>query len=457
MNHIKITHLFLVFTLASIIGSGATETRVLKLGIDAADLGTADPHRAASRNDRAVVDMIFNGLLRYKPGEAPAIEPDLARAVPHPKMVDGKQVWRVELRRDVICHPGPKTAPYRLTADDVVFSLRRAANPKISSYAGDYEGMTVIKIDDFTVEIEFETPISSILFFPKIADYAGGFIICKKSVEETGDDGLAAHPVGTGPFMFDDHMAGKQVNLVANAHYFRGRPLMDGVEVHYLPEFRERDARLRNGDLDVIFGSERPDWFETAKDDTSIEVDVFGVGQVITMHFNPTTKPLDDRRVRRALAYGVDRERFRALFADGVVKNVYSPVPSDFLPGGLTAEEVIRLGLDYAYDPDKARALLAEAGHADGFAMKLVTSERGHYRVNYESLRDQLSALGIKIELQVVQHRQMHEHIRKNGNSIVIYVAWRPNADVFLTRFFHSASTVVTGSSPDTNFGSVSV
>ena len=54
------------------------ESRVLRFGIDAADLGTGDPHQAASRNDRAVVDMIFNGLLRYKPGEAPSIEPDLA-------------------------------------------------------------------------------------------------------------------------------------------------------------------------------------------------------------------------------------------------------------------------------------------------------------------------------------------------------------------------------------------
>jgi peptide/nickel transport system substrate-binding protein len=425
---------------------------VLKLGIDAADLGTGDPHRAASRNDRAVVDMIFNGLLRYKPGEAPEIEPDLATEIPHPQIVDGRQVWRFELRRDVMCHPGPQTEQYQLTADDVVFSLRRAADPSVSAYAGDYEGMTVTKVDAFTVELAFETPLSSILFFPKVADYAGGFIVCRKAVESLGDHGFAAHPVGTGPFVFGGRVAGERVSLAANASYFRGRPLLDGVEVHYIPKFEERDRHLRDGELDVIFGSEETDWFESIRGDDSIKVDVFGVGQVITMHLNTARPPLDDPRVRQALAYAVDREVFRSHFAEGVVENVYSPVPADFLPGGLTRDEVERLGLEYAHDPEKARSLLAEAGLADGFALKLVTSERGHYVANYESLRDQLAAIGVEIDLEVVEHREMHKRIREDENAIVIYVAWRPNADVFLTRFFHSASTVVTGASPDTNF-----
>jgi peptide/nickel transport system substrate-binding protein len=428
------------------------QPKILRLGIDAADLGTGDPHNAASRNDRAVADMIFNGLLRYKPGEAPQIEPDLATAIPHPQIVEGKQVWRFELRHDVMCHPGPQTDAYQLTADDVAFSLTRAADPRISAYAGDYEGMTATAVDEFTVDVGFDNPLSSILFFPKVADYAGGFIVCRKAVEALGDHGFAAHPVGTGPFAFDGRVAGERLSLVANESYFRGRPQLDGVEVHYLPKFEDRDQRLRDGELDVIFGSEKPDWFETSRGEDSVQVDVFGVGQVITMHFNTATAPLDDLHVRKALAYAVDRDVFRSLFAEGVVENVYSPVPATFLPGGLTREEAQRLGVDYAQDLDKARALLAEAGQKDGFTLRLVTSERGHYLTNYESLRDQLAAIGVVIELEVVDHREMHNRIRADENAIVIYVAWRPNADVFLTRFFHSDSTVVSGTSPDTNF-----
>ena len=437
---------------SSSAADNATASRILKLGIDAADLGTGDPHLAASRNDRAVADMIFNGLLRYKPGAAPEIEPDLATAIPHPRMVDGKQVWRFELRQDVMCHPGPQTEAYQLTADDVVFSLQRAADPQVSAYAGDYEGMTVNKVDDFTVELIFEKPLSSILFFPKVADYAGGFIVCRKAVESLGDHGIANHPVGTGPFVFSSRVGGDRITLSANERYFRGRPELDGVEVRYIPEFKDRDRLLRRGELDVIFGSEKPDWFTSIDGDESIKVDVFGVGQVITMHFNTARPPLDDPRIRQALAFAVDRDAFRALFAEGVVENVYSPVPVDFLPGGLTKDEAERLDLDYPRDLEKARALLAEAGYAEGFRLKLVSSERGHYLANYQSLRDQLAAIGVKIEIEVVPHRQMHKRIRADENAIVIYVAWRPNADVFLTRFFHSASTVVTGASPDTNF-----
>ena len=122
---VRIVVVVLVLSLSFAPTETAAEPSVLRLGIDAADFGTGDPHRAASRNDRAVVDMIFNGLLRYKPGEAPSIEPDLAVEIPHPQIVDGKQVWTFQLRQDVMCHPGPRTAGYRMTADDVVFSLRR--------------------------------------------------------------------------------------------------------------------------------------------------------------------------------------------------------------------------------------------------------------------------------------------------------------------------------------------
>ena len=425
---------------------------MLRFGIDAADLGAGDPHRAASRNDRAVVDMIFNGLLRYRPGEAPAIEPDLATEIPHPRMVDGKQVWRITLRRDVMCHAGPKTPAYRLSAADVVYSLRRAADPQRSSYAGDYRGMTVTQVDDHTVDLAFDKPQSSILFFPKVADYAGGLIVCRRAVEAVGDAAFARHPVGTGPFRFVERTPEPKVHLRRHDAYFRAPPLLAGVEVAYLPRFADRDTALRRGELDVIFGSEKPDWFAAVLDDATVKVDVFGVGQVITMHFNTGVKPLDDARVRKALAHAVDREVFRALFAEGVVENVYSPVPVDFLPGGLSRREVERLGLDYPFDPAKAKALLAEAGQAGGFTLKLVTSERGHYLRNYESLRDQLAPLGIEVDLEVVEHRKMHSRIRRDENAIVIYVAWRPNADVFLTRFFHSESAVLRGNSPDTNF-----
>jgi len=443
-----------VWALAALLLSplSAFGASTLHFGIDAAGLGTGDPHFAASRNDRIVADMVFNGLLRFRPGQAPLIEPDLAEAIPEPKIVGGQQEWVFRIRRHVMCHPGPATPAYELSADDVMYSLRKSADPERSAYAGEYTGMTVEKIDDFTVRVIEKQPLSSILFFPKVADYAGGFIVCAKAAEAMGDEAFAKHPVGTGPFVFESYTPEDNVRLTRNSEYFRGAPLLDSVVVKYVRDFAARNQGLLKGNLDVIFGSEKPEWFTEMAGQKNFVVDVFGVGQVITVHLNSSKKPLDDVRVRKAIAYALDREEFRSLFAEGVVANVYSPVPEQFLPGGLSQGEVEALGLDYPKDTAKAKALLAEAGYADGFSLHLISSERGHYIHNYESLRDQLEKVGINVEIEPVKHREMHKAIRKDSNAIVIYVAWRPNADVFLTRFFHSDSTVVSGARPDTNF-----
>jgi peptide/nickel transport system substrate-binding protein len=127
-------------------------------------------------------------------------------------------------------------------------------------------------------------------------------------------------------------------------------------------------------------------------------------------------------------------------------------VPAQLLPGGLTREEAEARGVLYEQDLEKAKQLMAEAGHADGFTVELITSEMPVYRKNYEVLQAELAEIGIQIKLNVVAHATMHEQIRKDVNPIVIYVAWRPNADAYLTRFFHSDSIVVTGAKPDTNF-----
>jgi peptide/nickel transport system substrate-binding protein len=106
----------------------------------------------------------------------------------------------------------------------------------------------------------------------------------------------------------------------------------------------------------------------------------------------------------------------------------------------------------HTQDLERARELLAEAGYPDGFSMDLVTSEMTDYRSNYEVLQAELAEIGITLNLTVVDHATMHEQIREDVNPIVIYVAFRPNANVYLTNFFHSDSIVVDGPSPITNF-----
>lgn len=435
-----------------VVPAPARSAGILRIAQNASDVGSLDPHFATTTQDRSLVDMVFNGLIRYKPGDGSAFEPDLATGLPAPKMVDGKQVWTFQLRKGVMCHPTGGVPSYQLTSEDVVYSLQKSADKNRSAYAADYTGMTFEAPDAQTVKITLDKPLSPILFFAKVANYSGGFIVCKKAAEKLGPDGMKTHPVGTGPFMFKSYSPQDRVQLVANPASFRGKPQLDGVDFRYMPDLTSRELALRNGQVDVINGAPDKAWVDKMKGVSGVKVDVFGVGEVVVLHLRTTAPPLDKVEVRKAIAYALDRDEFLALIGPGIAENVYSPVPARFLVGGLTREELAAKGLDYKTDRDRARKLMVDAGFPNGFSLDMVTSEMTGYRVIYESMQAQLAKVGINANVKVVDHSTMHSLIRKDANPLVIYIAWRPNADVYLTQFFHSDSIVVTGKKPNTNF-----
>jgi peptide/nickel transport system substrate-binding protein len=425
---------------------------ILRFGQNAADIGSLDPHFATGTQDRSLVDMVFNGLVRYKPGDGSVFEPDLATSLPAPKTEGGKQTWTFQLRKGVQCHAADGVPAYELTSEDVVYSLQKSADKNRSAYAADYTGMTVEAPDAQTVKITLDKPLSPVLFFPKVANYSGGFIVCKRAAEKLGAAGLKTRPVGTGPFMFKSYSPQERVQLVANPAYFRGKPQLDGIDFRYMPDLSSRELALRNGQLEVINGAPDKAWVDKMKGVAAVKVDVFGVGEVAVLNLRTTAPPLDKVEVRKAIAHALDREEFQALFGRGIAENVYSPVPARFLPGGLTREELAPKGLDYPTDREKAKKLLAQAGFPNGFPLEMNTSEMTSYRVLYESMQAQLAKVGIHVNVRMVDHSTMHSLIRKDANPLVIYIAWRPNADVYLTQFFHSDSIVVTGKKPNTNF-----
>ena len=445
--------LLLSGSLATLTPTSAQGDRpVMRFGVNAADLSTHDPHFASGTKDRTVVDMIFNALVRYAPGDSTEIEPDLATAIPTPEMVDGKQVWTFELRDDAICQASPESEAYPLTADDVVYSLQKSADVDRSAFAGDYAGMTVEKVDDRTVAITLDEPLSETLFLPKIANYAGGFIVCAQAVEALGDEAFATNPVGTGPFKFQSYTPQNSVVLTANDDYFRGAPKLGGVEIRYMPDASSRELGLQSGELDAAAGLNESQWVERINAEGNLIADVFGVPEAVFVNFNVTQEPLDDPLVREAIALAINRDEHVALRGPLVAEPIYSVVLAQVMPGGLTREEAEAAGVLYEQNLERARELLAEAGYPDGFSIDLVTSEMTDYRANYEVLQAELAEIGITLNITVVDHATMHEQIREDVNPIVIYVAYRPNANVYLTNFFHSDSIVVDGASPITNF-----
>lgn len=436
-------------------GAGAQDRPTLRFAVADADIGTLDPHYASGTQDRTIVDMVFNGLVRFVPGTVSELEPDIAAEMPTAtENEDGTQTWTVNLREDVMCQPSVATEAYQLTSSDVVFSLQKAANPDTSNYATSYEGWTVEAVDDFTVDITLETPVSETLFLPTIANYSGGFIICQQPFEALGADGFITNPVGTGPFMFESYTPQNSVELTAHDDYFRGAPQLGGVQVRFIADPTTRELALQSGELDVAAGLPEQQWVDRIGQQEGLLVDVFGVGEVLFLNINTEIAPFDDPLVREAIVFSLSRESMIALSGEPVGEAVYSPVPAQLMPGGLTEEEANEAGVNYEQDLELAQELLTEAGYPDGFEIDLVTSERPSYRLPYEVLAEQLRQIGVTVNLEVVQHAAMHDLIRQDENALTFYVAYRPNADVYLSQFF----TTGTEDAPNvTNFSKYDV
>lgn len=427
------------------------EEQILDIAFDAGDILSLDPHFATTTVDRFIVNAVFNGLVRYPPGNQVSFEPDIAES--WEVSSDGK-VWTFYLRKGVMFHSWDGHPGYELTSEDVVYSLKKAADPSRSAFAGEYKGMIFEAVDAHIVKIILERPISSTLFLAKFANNQGGFIVCKRALEEKGDAWFKTHPVGTGPFRFDSYAPKQKLVLIRNENYFRGMPILEKVIVWFVPDVATREAGLRSGEFDIIEGLKEKAWAEKVASFPETQVVFFGPAETQVLHFNMTKPPFDNIKVRQAVAYAINREEIAAFM--GAAYPIYSPAMAPPAPGALTREEAEEAGVAYDYDPDKARALLAEAGYPNGFSTEVIISEMASsYLKPMQLIQEQLRRIGIDIKLKVVEHSTFHSMIRQDLSPLVYYACWRPDTGVFLRRFYHSASIVVTGAAPDTNFSHI--
>lgn len=410
---------------------------LLRFATNAADLGNLDPQFASATTDRTVVAMIFNGLIRYAPGDSSSFEPDIAEEMPTPtENEDGTQSWSFTIRDGVMTHDTPEVPSYALTSDDILFSYEKVSNPDTSGYATEYDGWTFEAPDERTFVMTVPSPLSEQLFLPRVADYAGGYIIPRQPYEALGADEFVTRPIGTSAFRFESHTPQNNVALAAHDGYWRGEPQLSGVEVRYIPDNTSRELALQSGDIHLMYGFPEAPWVERMDAMDGITARAFGVGEVMFLHLDTEHEILQDPLVREAICLAIDRNNHLALVGEPVAVPIYSLIPEDMMDGGLSEEEATEAGVKFEHDLDRARELLAEAGHADGFELQLITSEMDEYRMNYEVLAEELRQIDINVTLDVVQHAAMHELIREGRNAIVFYVAFRPTPDTYFTQFF---------------------
>jgi len=410
--------------------AGAGE-KMLRVGVNDADIATLDPHRGVQTSDKHIMASIFNGLVRFPPGEVnlDRIEPDLAER--WQISTDGRD-YTFTLRRGVRFHHNYG----EMTAEDVIYSLRRAADRNLSSFFKTFEAIDLVTaLDRYTVKINLKYFVPS--FLGSLIPYHGGQIISKRAREEIGDR-FGANPVGTGPFAFQRYAAKQLVELRAHKHYFRGEPKLAGVIYRFMPDLSTRELAFTQGELDIIEGVKEQRWVDRMRGKPNTVMDIFGPGELACVFINMAKKPFDDIRVRQALAHAVDRGEMIAVIGKALATPNLGPLPLGYQGG-------IDQGLPgYEYNPEKARALLKEAKQ-EGLAIAIVLSQRSSFVRPMEILQEQFRRVGIDLRINPVDHSTYHAQIRKDVNGLVLYIAARfPMAEPYLTEFFHSRSIVGT-------------
>jgi peptide/nickel transport system substrate-binding protein len=374
---------------------------------------------------------MFNALVRFKSEDISPekIEPDLAEKWERSK---NGLVWTFFLRKGVEFHKGYG----ELTAEDVKFSLEKAADKTASSFAADYAALDKVEaIDPHTVRMTFKHAIPSVLGI--LANHRGGYIVSKKAVLEKGDK-FKFDPIGTGPFMLKEYIPKEKVGVVRHPDFFRGKSKPDRIEFWFMPDASGREMAFRKGEIDIIECERGQVWVNKMRGIPGTAIEIFGPGETLVLHFNRAKKPLDDIRVRRAICHAVNLDELMKCLGPDVTEKLVSPVPMNYLGG---TDKVPR----YEFNPQKAKKLMAEAGYPGGFEMSMVISEMSDYRRPMEQIQEQLRRVGINIKIDVITHTAFHQQIRKDANPLVLYICARfPTADPILTQFYHSKSIVGT-------------
>jgi peptide/nickel transport system substrate-binding protein/oligopeptide transport system substrate-binding protein len=405
--------------------------------------GTLDPLLSDDSYESCLINQLYDGLLEFDDqlNAVPAIAREWI-------VSSNGKTYTFSLRSDVRFHSGR-----RLTADDCVYSLTRVLNPAITRHgvgaeylesiegarefaAGERETVTGIEArNDSTLVIRLDEP--SALLLPSLAMTAT-CIVAREEIEAHPDD-YDRHAIGTGPFrlaLLDDETDEPRIVFEANEEHFRGRPYLDRIVFLVPADYRRelssqalREGRTSMADAigpDVSLLASDPRFRVIRQPELALSF----------LGMNVESGPLQDVRVRQAIAHAVDRSAIAALDPDTRIE------AQGILPRGMYGYTPD--GRVLKHDPARARALLAEAGHPGGKGLPPIPSwqsNRGDVaRIADERIQADLAAVGIRLELHYEEWSEFNERLNEFEAPAfgISWIADIPDPDSFLGALFHS-------------------
>lgn len=380
---------------------------------------TLDPNMTFNGYSFGVTNQITETLV-YK--DDTGFKPRLATSW---ESVD-ERTWRFTLREGVRFHDG---TPFN--ADAVKYTLERMLDP-----ANQAQGRFVVSmieeirvVDAHTVEIVTESPFAPLLAH---LTHPVTAIVSPTAVERYGDN-FGRNPVGTGPFVFESWQAGDQVTLKRNPDYWGGPPAIETLIIRTIPEASTQIVELRSGAVDIIFNI-APDQINDLANRPGIEVKkVLGWGSTF-LGFNVTQGPLADVRVRQAIAHALNTEAMATQLLQGMAVPARGMVPPTVW-GAMDVEP-------YAYDPAKARRLLAEAGYPNGFRTSLITYDSTEFRQMAEAIQFLLAEIGVMVDVQIMEYATYAALVSQHDREGMYLSGWGTvtlDADYALYALLHSS------------------
>ena len=424
--------------------SGAKNTtRLVQLFVDPP---TLDPHVTTDATSARIIVEVFGGLVTIDPNLD--IVPDLAETW---DISDDGTVYTFHLRPDAKFHDGKP-----VTARDVQWSLERATNPLTESpvvdqYLGDIVGVkekvagdaTTISgvkvIDEHTIEIKIDQAKS--YFLAKLT-YPTGFVLDRENVEASPRNWFR-EPNGTGPFRLQEYRVGEVLVLSRNENFHLGPPKLEEVEfilsggtsmlMYENDEIHVAGVGL--ADLDRLDDPSNDLYPELKTAPASFSVNYIGL--------NVNEPPLDDRKVRQALNFAIDKQEIASIVLGDLVKPADGILPPNF-PG---YDEAVR---GYEYDPVKARQLLEESKYGDDLdnIPPITITTPGSFGANVSLDMEVILQmwernLGITAEFQQTEFATFLKDLHK-GRFQMFDIGWiadYPDPENFLDILFHSEST----------------
>lgn len=360
------------------------------------------------------IHMNMFDCLIWRNRETADFEPWLAESYEN---VD-ETTWRLKLREGITFHNGE---PF--TAEAVVWTYNRITEASRDEFITYNQWLFIDQInvlDDYNVEIVTATPEPA--FLSKMAGTGCGIQAPEHGRAQAAGD-AEYRPVGTGPLMFDSWIKDDSITLKANPDYWQGKPDVDTVIWRNIPEVSTRVANLLTGDVDMIVAVPPQDW-ERVNGNAGTSVVDFLTTRVmlLALRVGPSETmpdwagPTADPRIREAISLSIDRQALIDLI-DGMGVPVLSRITPPTL--GWDAQFIDQTGV---YDPERAAALLAEAGY-DGEELTFHSSTRWLAQKEVsEALEAMMEATGLNVDLQVLDVTTFNEQVYRPSRNEEIYM-----------------------------------